>query len=367
MSELFLAKQLMAIDTSTQTGVERATDLIAGWLSARGVGIREVRLGNRRCLRATVGTGTTRVLFNGHIDVVPGSPSQFIPVERDGRLYGRGAYDMKGALAAMALAVAECATRPLRNVELELMIVPDEETSGPGPNCTELLVADGLRADFVICGEPTDLHVGVQAKGIVMVCAHVPGVSVHGSTPWLGKNAVLRAMDFYSQVTAMPCFRESSELFSQPSVNLGRIAGGDALNCVPESCQVWIDIRTLPGQDRAEILAQLRAIDPEVEIELLLDKPAAVVPHTDPMVERLLRAGRVAAPNAQPVGRHGSSDAIPFLAVGVPAVEFGPIGAGHHGADEYVEIDSLQAYRTALVEFVRDLNGDTDEVIWPQI
>ncbi len=168
MNEVQLAEQLLAFDTATAAGLERAMDFVAGWMHARDVRIREERLGDRRCLIATAGAGATRVLFNGHMDVVPGHPDQFTPTRRSGRLYGRGAYDMKGALAAMMLATAEFSRQPSDGAVLDFLIVPDEERSEPGINCSEGLVRDGLTADFVICGEPTDLQVGIQAKGVVL-------------------------------------------------------------------------------------------------------------------------------------------------------------------------------------------------------
>jgi succinyl-diaminopimelate desuccinylase len=366
VTEVDLAEQLMAFDTSAPVGLERAMDFAAGWLIAAGVPVREIRFPDRRCLVARVGEGPAKIIFNGHLDVVPGHPDQFTPTRRDGRLYGRGAYDMKGALAAMMMATAELQSGGMRGVDLELVIVPDEERSEPGLNCSEALVRDGMRADFVICGEPTDFHVGIQAKGVVCLCLDIPGVAAHGSTPWLGRNAVLRALEIYERIGALPFMSECSALFPSPSLNLGRITGGDAINSVPDHCRMWVDIRSLPGQSRADIVAQVQAIDPDVGVEIVVDKAAADVSPDEPMVKALVWAARGADPAARVVGRDGSSDAIPFLEAGVPAVEFGPVGAGHHGPDEYVEIASLATYRTALVQFVRRVASDArpDGIAW---
>jgi succinyl-diaminopimelate desuccinylase len=353
VNEAHLAEQLIGIDTSVPVGLERAIDFVAGWLDAREVPVREVHVGDRRCLFSRVGDGPHHVLFNGHLDVVPGHPGQFRPERREGRLYGRGAYDMKAALAAMMIATAELARDGLEGAALDLMIVPDEERGEPGDNCAEALVRDGLRPDFVVCGEPTDLQVGIQAKGVVLMCLHVPGTAAHGSTPWLGDNAVLRATELYRRIGELPFMSESSEMFPAPSVNLGRIEGGDALNRVPDVCRMWVDIRCLPDQDRAGIVAQVQALDPAVELELILDKAPARVPSTHPMVQALVAVARTVDPTARAVGRDGSSDAITFLEAGVAAVEFGPVGSGHHGPNEYVEIASLKPYREALVAFVR--------------
>ena len=200
-------------------------------------------------------------MLHGHLDVVPGHPEQFSPRIEDGRLFGRGAYDMKSALAAMMLAVADLAG-DIDGVEVELVVVPDEERSDPGENCTEMLVRDGLRADFVVCGEPTDMHVGVQAKGVLMVRVDVGGTAAHGATPWLGDNAVLRAVDLFRRIEALPFAAESAPLFERPSINLGRIQGGDAVNKVPDLCRMDVDVRYLPGQSPEGVLAQIRSLDP---------------------------------------------------------------------------------------------------------
>jgi len=311
-----------------------------------------VEAAGRRCLLAHAGAGPTRIILHGHLDVVPGHDDQFRPRVADGRLFGRGAYDMKAALAAMMLAVADLAERP-PDVEVLLLVVPDEERSEPGDNCTQLLVRDGLRADFVVCGEPTDMLVGVQAKGVMMLDIAVRGVAAHGSTPWLGQNAVLRAVDMYRDILALPFASESSAMFTRPSINLGRIEGGDAINKVPELCRMQVDIRYLPGQRPEEVMRQVRSVDPRADVEVILERPPADVSPEHPFVTALLSAAGRHEPDAVSVGRDGASDAVAFLEVGVPAVEFGPRGAGHHGADEYVEVDSLPRYRRALVEFCR--------------
>jgi len=362
VDEVHLAEQLIAIDTSERPGVDHAVDFVAGWLEGRCVPVRELRFADRRCVLACVGDGPRRLLLNGHLDVVPGHPDQFVPVRQGGRLYGRGAYDMKAAVAAMMLAMSEWSRDGLEGVQVELLVVPDEERSEPGENCSEMIVRDGLRADFVICGEPTDMHVGVQAKGVAMLELIVPGVSAHGSTPWLGQNAITRALDLFRAIEALPFMRERSAMFPAPSVNLGRIAGGDVLNRVPDLCHLYVDVRTLPGQSTDEVLDQIRGLDPEVSVEVLVARPPADLSPDHALVQELLAEARAVQPGALAVGRDGSSDAVAFLEVGVPAVEYGPTGAGHHGPREWVDIGSLSRYRESLVRFARRVGADTPSV-----
>jgi len=215
------------------------------------------------------------------------------------------------------------------------------------------MVREGLRGDFVVCGEPTDLQVGVQAKGVLILRIEVRGTAAHGSTPWLGENAVLGAVELFHRIGELPFARESASLFARPSINLGRIQGGDAVNKVPDCCVMDIDIRYLPGQRHEEVLRQVRSIAADAAVSVLIERPPAIVPPDHPYVLTLLETVGRHEPSAASVGRDGASDAVAFLGVGVPAVEFGPRGAGHHGPDEHVEIGSLGLYRRTLAELAR--------------
>jgi succinyl-diaminopimelate desuccinylase len=182
----------------------------------------------------------------------------------------------------------------------------------------------------------------------------VTGTAAHGSTPWVGDNAVLKAIDTFRQIESLPFARESSDLFDRPSINLGRIVGGDALNKVPDLCVIDVDIRYLPGQDHEDIRAAVEHLG-DVRVAKVFHRRPAIVPRDDPYVQALGEAiSRVAEPTSERlgVGRDGASDAISFLNAGVPAVECGPYGDGHHGPEEWVSIRSLSQYRAALVEFV---------------
>jgi succinyl-diaminopimelate desuccinylase len=191
----------------------------------------------------------------------------------------------------------------------------------------------------------------------------VDGHAAHGSTPWLGENAILRAIDVFRAVQSLPFASRSSELFDRPSINLARILGGDALNKVPDTCYIDVDVRHLPEQDPESILAEVAAI-PGATITSTFRREPALVDPDSPFVRALCAAtsnhheGEVMG-----VGRDGASDAVSFLRVGVPAVEFGPVGGGHHGPEEWVSITSLAAYRRALVDFASGLNRRLDDAV----
>jgi succinyl-diaminopimelate desuccinylase len=292
------------------------------------------------------------VLLHGHLDVVPGRGGQFEPRVDGDQLIGRGAYDMKGAAAAMMLALHDL--REQERVRVRLALVPDEESEEEADRGSDQLVAEGFVGDFAITGEPTDLYVGVEAKGVLAMRLEVSGRAAHGATPWLGENAVLKAYEVFRQIQSLPFAAESSELFDRPSINLGRIWGGDALNKVPDTCVIDVDIRYLPEQEPARILEEVSDLDARV-VSTFRRPPASVDRHSVWVRALCDAAARHHRGGVVSVGRDGASDAVSFLRAGIPAVEFGPIGGGHHGPDEWVSIASLANYRRTLTSFIETL------------
>src|SRR6201987_2609561 len=356
VDELVLAERLIEYETSRPDVLIAAAGFVKGWLESRDIEVRDHDHNGFPVLVADVGAtaeGAPCVIFHGHLDVVPGQPDQFQAQVDGDRLIGRGAYDMKGGLAAMM-----CALKDLEGqdaVRVRLVCVPDEESEEIDERSTDAIVKAGLGGNFAITGEPTNMHIGVQAKGVLAMRIVVHGRAAHSSTPWLGDNAVLKAVDVFRAIESLPFSRESSEMFDRPSINLGRIAGGDVLNKVPDRCEMAVDVRYLPGQDPGEILSQVRAI-PEIDVPRTFLHPPVTVSRHNPYVQGLREAvSRATRGEVMSVGRDGASDAASFIEAGIPAVEFGPAGGGHHGPDEWVSISSLERYRRALAEFVRAL------------
>ena len=354
MDEHSLAERLISYDTSEPEGIQRAAEFVKGWLEARDLKVDAQIHNGLPVLVTEVGPRDGPcVVLHGHIDVVPAHPDQFQPQVQGDRLYGRGALDMKGALGAMMCTVRDASEQD--RVRVRFMCVPDEEAEDVETRSTDALVGQGLAGSFAITGEPTDLLIGVQAKGVLALRLALSGTAAHGSRPWLGDNAILKAVDAFRRIETLPFSRESSELFDRPSINLARITGGDAFNKVPDRCEMVVDIRYLPEQDPHTILAQIRAI-PDIELVRSFTRAPATVSRSNPYVLALRDAvSRSIDGEALSIGRDGASDAISFLEAGVPAVEFGPVGGGHHGPQEWVSLSSLTRYRQALGDFVHGL------------
>ena len=357
LDELVLAERLISYDTSRPEEIVAAAGFVKGWLESRDIEVHHHDHNGLPVLVAEVGPGEAGaipcVVFHGHLDVVPGRPEQFHPRVEGDRLIGRGAYDMKGGLASMM-----CALKDLERqgqVRVRLVCVPDEESEEIEDRSTDAVVARGLGGDFAITGEPTNLHIGVEAKGVLAMVIEVHGRAAHSSTPWLGDNAVLKAIDVFRAIESLPFSRESSEVFDRPSINLGRIEGGDAINKVPDSADVGrhsLPAGAGPGRD-----PRANRADPVDRRHPDLHLPAGQRPRGNPYVRALRDAVARSIPDKEvlSVGRDGASDAVAFMAAGIPAVEFGPDGAGHHGPEEYVSVSSMARYRRSLVGFVRAL------------
>ena len=359
MEERTLTEELIGYDTSSPDGIKLCAGFVKGWLESRDIVARQIGVRDLPVTIAEVGpqNASRTVLLHGHLDVVPGRPEQFTPWQDGERLHGRGAYDMKGALACLMLALADL--REQDQVRVRMGIVPDEESEEETDRGGDRLVEAGFLGDFAITGEPTDMQVGVAAKGVLAMRIQVLGHAAHGATPWLGENAILRAYEVFRELESLPFASRSSELFDRPSINLGRILGGDALNKVPDTCFIDVDVRYLPEQDPDEILAEVAGLS-RAQVVSTFSRPPVVVDPDSPYV-RALRASATPYSDGEAkgvVGRDGASDVVSFLRVGIPAVEFGPVGGGHHGPEEWVSIPSLAGYRQAVVDFVTRLPGE---------
>jgi succinyl-diaminopimelate desuccinylase len=351
-----LTERLIAFDTSSPEGLRRAAEFVGGWLESKDIKAEQTESRGLPVTRAEVGPADAPTLIlHGHLDVVPGHEEQFQPRLDGDRLFGRGAYDMKGAVAVMLLLLHEM--REQKKVRVRLGLVSDEESEEEVNRGSDALVQGGFVGDFAITGEPTNLQVGVQAKGVLAMRLEVTGRAAHGATPWLGDNAAVKAVEVFRGIESLPFARHSSALFDRPSINLGRIWGGDALNKVPDTCVIDVDIRFLPDQDPDEILEQVSAL-PDTRVITTFRRSPAVVEAGSPFVVGLCEAASPHHPErVMSVGRDGASDAVSFLAAGVPAVEFGPIGDGHHGPEEWVSVKSLRSYRQALEGFIEQFPG----------
>ena len=252
VDERILAERLISYDTSRAEELVAAAGFVKGWLESRDIEVQHHDHHGLPVLVAEVGPARRDapcVVLHGHLDVVPARPEQFQPRVEDDKLIGRGAYDMKGGLAGMMCALKDAERQD--RVRVRLICVPDEESEELDERATEVAVQRGLGGDFAITGEPTDMHIGVEAKGVLAMRDRGPRPRRPQFDPVAGRQRRAQGRRRVPRDRVAAVQPHSSEMFDRPSINLGRIHGGDAINKVPDECTMAVDVRYLPGRTRA--------------------------------------------------------------------------------------------------------------------
>lgn len=294
------------------------------------------------------------LMLNSHMDTVPVTNmarDPFDPVVRGGRVYGRGACDAKGSLAAMLAAITAYAERRERPATVVFAAMADEEFAFSG---ARKLVEREWPVSACVVGEPTRLALIVAHKGVARWRVRVKGTSAHGATPHLGRSAiydgarVLLALEAHARELAA---RPPHRLLGAPSLNVGRVAGGQSVNVVPDSCEFEMERRLLPGEDgRAavrECEATLRAglgagAELEFEEPYLVD-PALDTPERAAVARAVRRAHREEfGADCEIAGAHYGTDGSKLAGAGIETVVCGPGDVAQaHTKDEYVEVEQL--------------------------
>ncbi|MBK5463524.1 ArgE/DapE family deacylase [Peribacillus sp. TH27] len=352
--EVELTKTLISYRPVTSTEINSCMDYCSKWLQEHGLVVEVLENKGLKIIVANLPNNCKdlpKVILNGHIDVVPGGENVFKPKIENGKLFGRGSYDMLGAVATMMIVMSDLTKKDSLKYNVSLVLVPDEEKGGQ--DGTKFLVDNGYLGDFVICGEPTNYDISIQSKGVLQVEITVKGKSAHASRPWLGENAIEKAMDTYKKIKSLKCFEETNAFFSEKSFNLSTINGGSVINQVPDECSFELDIRLLPDQSVEEIFNLIKSEVPNIKISLLRRGEPVMVDENNIFLNRLKTiANKVTKGDIRFIGQYGTADTRFYSEYGVAAVEFGPVGAGHHGPDEFVYVQSLNDYRKILNEFI---------------
>lgn len=372
----FLRDLVRAPSENPPGNEEAVADAATACLDRLGLGAERVEAEpGRVSVVASWGDGAgPTLLFNGHYDVVPAPDADawphppFAGAVADGRLYGRGASDMKAGIAACLAAVSALQRAGLRpSGRLLMHFVADEEALGV--HGTKYLLDNGWCAgvDECVVGEPTSLHLVTSERGVWWFRIATRGVSAHGSTPTLGVNAIEHMSRVVLAVQQMR-FRKLHATLGAPSVNVGTIRGGSKVNMVPDRCEIEIDRRTLPGETPEEVTAEFRAVldelaagEPELRAELLpgLWAEASETPEGTSMVGLLAEARDAFGREGSEIGYGGATDARFLINQGgIPSVIFGPGDVSlAHTTGEHVELDQLLAgariYAHAFARFLR--------------
>jgi len=371
-----LLSDLVAIDSTNPelvsggAGEGEMARFIGDWMRKEGleVEIVEAAPGRPNVVGIARGSGGGKnLLLNGHMDTVGAGnmPDAHSPRVVDGKLYGRGAYDMKGGLAACMVAAAQARKQPLRG-DVIVQAVADEEYASVGTQA----VASGYKADGAIVAEFTELQLILAHKGFVWLEVETVGKAAHGSRPDLGVDAIAkmgRVLTGVEELDQRLRSRPTHPLLGSGSVHASLIEGGREISIYPDRCLLSIERRLLPGEtpesaeaEIAGILDAARSTDPSVQAKVRrgLDRPPLETPEDSAIAMAVQAAAKKA------LGHRAAIAGVPFWTdaallhgAGIPSVLFGPAGAGAHADEEWVELASVQAcavvYLQAAVEICK--------------
>lgn len=302
-----------------------------------------------------------KVMLTPHMDVVPATPDAFHPKIKNGCLFGRGACDTKGSIASFFhafLRLSKQSDRP-KNTEIIFAGLVDEEFGQAG---SRTLAQKGPKADLAIAGEPTNLKVVSAHKGNLWIRLSTKGKAAHGSTPQYGTNAInhmspiLKALTVdYPQLLS----KKAHPRIGSPTISIGTIRGGSQPNVVPDSCEIDIDRRTIPGETDESVKKEMRNLFSKLKIKSPDYSSTRSVPcpplDTDPslpMVQLFLKASN----RRKTIGVPYFTDASPISMGGTPALVYGPGNiAQAHAQKEWVCLKEVEQAENTIFKFLSNL------------
>lgn len=349
-------------------GETAIADYCSRWFDSHGFEVHrlEKRPGRPSVVGILRGTGGGRsLMLNGHLDTVSleydGDP--LVPEIRDGKMIGRGTFDMKGGIAAMMIATARASTSGRLRGDVIIACVADEEYASSG---TEEVLGS-FTADAAIVAEPSRLEVTLAHKGFAWFEVEILGRAAHGSRADLGIDAIAKAGPFLAAVDTLAqrlADGPAHPLLGTGTIHCGVISGGQETSTYPETCRLTLERRTVPGEtvDHVELelaaqLEQLRATVPDFDYRLIrgLHRDPFEADPELPIVRSLTRHAQ-AALGKPPVVRAETywTDCALLQSSDIPCLLFGVDGEGAHAATEYVDLASLETLTHILAATITD-------------
>ncbi|MHA1654363.1 MAG: M20 family metallopeptidase [Candidatus Thorarchaeota archaeon] len=353
---LLLAKELVTVSSENPPGREaEVARLLRNHLEAHGIASIMVGPKDRPNLLFYSHEGEKGPLvIHGHMDTVPVGPREnwshdpFGGEIVDGRLYGRGACDMKGPLAALAETLIVY-TEEKHEVPLLMLATSDEESGCSG---AEEVARSGILSGvkYGICAEPTNLRVLVGEKGMLWVRVVARGKSAHGSRPHEGVNAIELCMRALDVLTHAEYSFEETEFMGRPTINVGRIEGGVKINVVPDQCKAEIDMRLVKGQGIESTIEAMKehlqaaGLSPNVAVEYIHGKPAVITPPDSEIVTIVRDAVEAVTGFKSPLvaAPYGTDCSVLQPKIGITNVICGPGSIEQaHQPDEFIRVNQL--------------------------
>ncbi len=371
-----LLGELVAIDSINPdlvpggAGEAAIARFVANWLERAGLAVEidEPVPGRPSVVAIARGTGGGRsLMLNAHMDTVgvAGMERPHDPVVQGSRLYGRGAFDMKGGLAAIMFAAAAAKKQQLQG-DVILTAVSDEEYASIGTAS----IVKRWHADAAIVTEPTGLEICIAHKGFIWLEIDTRGIAAHGSLPDLGVDAIVKmgkVLVGLEELDRSLRSAPSHRLLGSGSLHASLISGGQELSSYPERCILSVERRTVPSETAQDVEFQVRQILDQLAasdaafnaaLKTTLLRPAFEVSQDEPIVQ-VVRRHAAAIPGQEPgiIGATAWMDSAILSAAGIPTVIFGPGGEGAHAVVEWVDLEQVQRCVEVLVASAEEFCG----------
>ncbi len=368
-----LLEDLVGIDSVNPSlvpgsaGETEIAKFIKSWLEVRGFETHwlESVPGRPSVIGVLKGSGGGKsLMLNGHIDTVTlaGNPEGIKPRVEDGKMFARGAYDMKCGVAAMLVAAARAKALNLRG-DVIVACVSDEEYASIGS--FELIKS--FKADAAIVTEPTELELVTAHKGFVWLSIETHGVAAHGSRPLEGVDAIAKmgkVLVALEQIDLNLRTNPTHALLKSGSVHASIINGGQELSSYPAHCKLEVERRTIPGETAVVVEQQFRtmlegikATDSSFEYSLTvgLERVPHEVAESEEIVQTLLKnASQILEKTPKIRGETFWTDCAALSSVGIPSFLFGAVGAGAHSANEWVDLNSVVQLEEILFQTIKE-------------
>jgi succinyl-diaminopimelate desuccinylase len=353
-----ILKTLIAMPTVTQDTAEneKALDYVQEFLAERGMRCeRFVNDGYGSLVATTRPTKTPRVMLVGHIDVVPGPEDLFTMREESDKIVGRGAYDMKSAIAAYMLTVDQLRDQ-LEDYDFGIMLTTDEETRDLG---VKHLLHEGYypKEAAVLFDGAREWQLEKAAKGALYLYITIKDKTGHGSRPWQVNSTSIRMVKLLAEIEQLfPNVSPDTNTLNISAIMAGAI--GEACNQIPAVTRAGLDIRTLDQGERDRIVTEIGELCSkyDAECEVFAEFPPLTHNMNDPHMEAFAASvEKITGIKSEGVTSNGASDAAHFLARGISCMVTWPTGGGHHSDNEWIDTEALQDITPILLDYLRNV------------
>lgn len=299
------------------------------------------------------------IILNGHIDVVDAESKDFASYIKNGKLYARGAADMKSQVATMMIILKKLVNNNFKK-SIALILTSDEEAGGKNGAgyLIENIGYEGKLAIMPDGGENFELN--IKEKGVLWVKISAKGKAAHGSRPWLGENAILKLINFYQEIgRSFPPLKKIKSVYQDGiSMNLGKIQGGKSVNAVPENTEIYIDFRYSEKSDKNKILTIIKYSikKHKLKLEIIEDMEVSITDQENFYLKSFRKiAEKIISRKMKITKSTGSSGSRFFSTKNIPVIITSPNYGNIHASNEWVEIKSLEKFYNILYTFINQL------------